>query len=79
MERIYIYTGFTTGADYEWSDNMFIGGCFDNTNTSDNSAFEIPEGTYTLEWEVRRPSGVTTGIDSFILNENDTTTYVLEY
>jgi methionine-rich copper-binding protein CopC len=36
-------------------------------------------GNYTVEWEVIRTSGTTTGTDSFTINENDTTTYVIEY
>jgi len=76
---IYIYTGFTSGANHYWNTVFFLEGCFDNTNTIENSAFEIPEGNYTYEWQVVRPSGTTTGIDYFTVTENDTTTYILEY
>ncbi|MGV6861100.1 MAG: hypothetical protein ACWA41_04980 [Putridiphycobacter sp.] len=76
---IYIYRGFTTGANHEWNDVFYIEGCFDNTNTTDMSAWDIPAGDYTIEWRVIRPSGTTTGIDYFTVTEGDTTTYILEY
>jgi hypothetical protein len=61
----------------EWDPADFIEGCQDYSNgISYNSR---PAGDYTLEWQVERPSGTTTGIDYFTINENDTTTYLIEY
>jgi hypothetical protein len=54
-----------------------ISGCQDYSNVI--VVKSRPAGNYTLEWQVIRPSGTTTGIDYFTVNENDTTTYVLEY
>ena len=50
-------------------------GCIDTCG----SYFNIPQGNYTFEWIVNRPSGTTTGTDYFTVTESDTTTYVLEY
>jgi methionine-rich copper-binding protein CopC len=63
----------------KWNDFSFINGCFDNTNTTENSAWSLPAGNYTFEWQVIRPSGTTTGTDYFTVTEGDTTTYILEY
>ncbi|MGV6861120.1 MAG: hypothetical protein ACWA41_05080 [Putridiphycobacter sp.] len=73
---IYIYRGF--GNLNEWNEQVAIYGCQDYSN-SDPYYRSIPSGNYTLEWEVRRPSGTTTGIDYFTVTEGDTTTYILEY
>jgi hypothetical protein len=67
---IYIYWAF-------WGDDVTnLMGC-------QNAVFPVfnerPVGNYTVEWEAIRTSGTTTGTDSFTINENDTTTYVIEY
>ncbi|MGV6862653.1 MAG: hypothetical protein ACWA41_12850 [Putridiphycobacter sp.] len=62
----------------EWNEQVAIYGCQDYSN-SDPYYRSIPSGNYTLEWEVRRISGTTTGIDYFTVIEGDTTTYILEY
>jgi hypothetical protein len=73
---IYIYRGF--GNLNEWNEQVAIYGCEDFSN-SDPYYRSIPSGNYTLEWEVRRPSGIVDGTDYFTVTEGDTTTYILEY
>ena len=76
---IYIYIGFTTGANYEWDDQPFIEGCADYTNVVPPAIYSRPTGNYTVEWRVIRPSGTTTGVDYFTITEAQTLIYVLEY
>jgi hypothetical protein len=73
--NVYIYKGFTHGDGLSWDLNSGTPGCLNNPGFY----IQIPSGDYTIEWEVNRPSGTTTGIDYFTVAENDTTTYVLEY
>ena len=72
---IYIYIGFLY--QKKWDPENFVSGCVDFSNTE--SYYERPAGDYTIEWMVERPSGITTGIDYFTINENDTTNYLIEY
>ena len=74
---IYIYMGY--GTIDSWNNVFFINGCSDNTNVPNVGVFDVPNGNYTIEWRVIRPSGTTTGIDYFTVTEGDTTTYLLEY
>ncbi|MGV6861639.1 MAG: hypothetical protein ACWA41_07690, partial [Putridiphycobacter sp.] len=77
--NIYLYTGYTIGANHQWDSISFIEGCVDYTNVTPPAVYERPVGDYTIEWRVIRPSGTTTGIDYFTVTEGDTTTYILEY
>lgn len=72
---VYIYTGF--GYLTGWNPQVNISGCKDYSTV--NIYHSRPAGSYTLEWQVIRPSGTTNGSDNFTVTENDTTTYVLEY
>jgi hypothetical protein len=72
---IYIYIGFLY--QNEWDPEDFIAGCIDYSNI--NVYHSRPTGNYTIEWQVERPSGTTTGIDYFTITENDTTNYLIEY
>ena len=74
--EIYIYRGYTSGPNYEWSEVFFIEGC--QSYLGDFSE-DIPVGDYKIEWRVIRSSGTTTGSDIFTVTENDSTTYLLEY
>jgi hypothetical protein len=73
---IYIYTGYID-ADYNWKSDKFLSGCIDYSNAESYNS--RPSGDYTIEWQVERPSGITTGIDYFTITESDTLTYELEY
>jgi hypothetical protein len=75
IAEIYIYKGFLI--NYDWNLQVSISGCQDYSNVIIYNS--RPAGDYTVEWQVIRPSGTTTGIDYFTVNENDTTTYLLEY
>ena len=71
--EVYLNRGFSNSSS--WSENTFVNGCI-----SYSGGFEsVPSGNYTFEWRVIRPSGTTTGTDTFYVGENDTTTYILEY
>ncbi len=74
--EIYFYTGFTTGADNHWSENTFLDGC--RTYLGDYSKI-IPVGPYEIAWRVIRGTDTTYGTDTFVIEENDTTTYLIEY
>ncbi len=74
--EMYFYTGFTTGADNNWSENTFLDGC--RTYLGDYSKI-IPVGPYEIAWRVIRGTDTTYGTDTFYINENDTTTYLIEY
>jgi hypothetical protein len=73
--EIYTYIGFLYDGD--WDPEDFIEGCQDFSGV--NVYNQRPVGNYTVEWEVIRQSGTTTGVDYFTVNENDTTPYVIEY
>jgi hypothetical protein len=72
---IYIYKGFTHGDGLSWNNNSGTPGCLNYPGFYN----QVPSGNYTLEWQVIRPSGTTTGIDYFTVTEAETLTYVLEY
>ena len=72
---IYIYKGFLYNDI--WDPQDYIEGCQDYSNIIIYN--QRPVGNYTVEWQVVRPSGTTTGIDYFTVSENDTTTYVIQY
>ena len=72
---IYTYKGF--GTLNEWH-NQAIYGCMDYSN-AEPFYRDVPEGEYTVEWEVIRQSGTTTGTNVFTITENDTITYIIEY
>ncbi|MGV6861121.1 MAG: hypothetical protein ACWA41_05085 [Putridiphycobacter sp.] len=72
---IYIYKGFTHGDGLSWNENAGTPGCLNYPGFYT----QVPSGNYTIEWQVIRPSGTTTGIDYFTVTEGDTTTYILEY
>ena len=74
--KIYFYSGFTKGADNSWSDHLFVDGC--HVYTGDYSE-GIPLGPYEIAWRVIRGTDTTYGADSFAIEENDTTTYLIEY
>jgi len=76
---IYIYkgggaTGSTT--NWTWADYHPASGCYSYYG---NYSVEVPEGEYTVEWQASRPSGITTGISTFTVNANDTTTFLIQY
>jgi hypothetical protein len=74
--KIYFYSGFTKGADNSWSDHLFVDGC--HVYTGDYSE-GIPLGPYEIAWRVIRGTDTTYGADTFVIEENDTTTYLIEY
>ena len=73
---IYIYTGFVSGADYHWTPTVFIEGC--HSYLGDQSRL-VPIGTYEIAWRVIRGTDTTYGADTFVIEENDTTTHLIEY
>jgi hypothetical protein len=72
---IYIYKGFLYNG--VWAQGVYIGGCQDYSGIYIYN--QRPVGNYTVEWEVKRTSGTTTGTEYFSILENDTITYVIEY
>ncbi len=74
---IYIYRGAIGGEadNYYWSKYAFYEGC--------DAAFGdfkiVPIGPYTLDWRVMRGADTTYGTNTFYVNENDTTVYLIEY
>ncbi|MGV6861123.1 MAG: hypothetical protein ACWA41_05095 [Putridiphycobacter sp.] len=72
---IYIFKGFTNGDGQSWNLNSGTLGCIDYPGVYT----QVPSGSYTIEWQVIRPSGATTGIDYFTVTEGDTTNYLIEY
>ena len=56
--------------------SYFIAGCVDEVNSLYT---EIPEGNFSVVWEVIRDGGVTNGSDSFSISFGDSLTYLLEY
>ncbi|PWH84760.1 hypothetical protein [Brumimicrobium oceani] len=72
---IYIYKGFLYNG--VWDPEDFIKGCQDYSGIYIYN--QRPVGNYTVEWEVKRTSGTTTGIDNFTITENDSTSYLIEY
>ena len=53
---------------------------YQGCNNFNNGLYtKTPVGNYTIEWQVSRPSGITTGIDYFTVTENDSTTHLIEY
>jgi len=77
--NIFIYrTVAISGAadDYNWNDEVFyLQGC--QINIGNNTA--VPAGPYIVDWRVIRGTDTTYGTDTFYVNENDTTVYLLEY
>ena len=76
---IYIYRGYVGGEadNYEWSEHSYFEGC--ETDVLIPRIIQLPIGPYTLDWLVVRGLDSTYGTASFFVNENDTTTYLIEY
>lgn len=74
--EVYRYYGYAGGDNYDWNPELFIGGC--HSYFGDFSEIR-PLGKYSVEWQVERSSGLSEGSGTFILTENDTTTFLIEY
>ena len=75
---IYIYRGYIGGPadDYHWNNEVsFASGCIERFGRAD----PVPIGSYIIDWRVSRGTDTTYGTDTFYVNENDTTTYLIEY
>ena len=75
---IYIYRNFIGGPanDYHWNDQItYASGCITRTGQAD----PVPIGPYIVDWRVTRGTDTTYGTDTFYVNENDTTVYLIEY
>ena len=75
-QEIYYYTGYVD-ANHNWNPDLYIGGCVDYSN--ENVYHAVPVGQYSIEWQVERVSSTTTNSVSLNVNENDTTTYLIQY
>ncbi|MCC7454324.1 MAG: hypothetical protein IT222_09175 [Crocinitomix sp.] len=76
--KIYINRSYILGEaeNYSWNSQVASAlGCISKSWP----ILQVPVGSYVLDWRVIRGTDTTLGTDTFYVNENDTTTYLIEY
>lgn len=75
---IYINRSYILGEadDYSWNSQVASAlGCISKSWP----VLQVPVGSYIIDWRVIRGSDTTYCADTFVIEENDTTTYLIEY
>ncbi|MCB9222752.1 MAG: hypothetical protein H6582_01140 [Crocinitomicaceae bacterium] len=75
-QNIFYYTGYVD-ANFDWDPNKYLEGCIDYSNH--NVYYPVPEGQYSLEWQVVRQSGTVYGSQTIEVIKSDTTNHLISY
>ena len=76
--KIYINRSYILGEaeNYSWNSQVASAlGCISKSWP----ILQVPVGSYVIDWRVIRGTDTTNGADTFVIEENDTTTYLIEY